>query len=465
MNTIAALQGKADRIVANTALAVAAPPGPTSLEPGAPAPARAIGHSVLNRVGILILNVSTGILTARTLHPAGRGELAAMLLWPVFLATATTVGLPSALIYHLRQRSSARGDLVVSGLSMATLFGVLASIAGVLFLPHWLHQYSPSVIRWAQLFLLTLPLWSIQIVGQAALEALELFTLSNIVQMLVPVSTLAGLLVFLALGRLTPVTAGIAYTLAIFPTSSTILLFLCRRGLRVAGSRLNFAACRSLLSYGVRSCGIDVLGALAINIDQVLVVGLLSPQAMGSYVVVLSLSRALLLFQSAVVMVLFPRAAGRTADEVVAMVGKAVRVTTIITAGAGIVVCLLGPTLLRLMYGVQYLSALAALRLLVLEVVIQGGVFVMAQAFMAMGRPGIVTILQAAGLSLSLPLMLVFIPRFGVSGAAGALLVSTTARFGLLLAGFPVFLKSRPPDVLPGPADLAELLALARRAF
>ena len=425
---------------------------------------RAVAHSMLNRIGILILNVSTGILTARTLHPAGRGELAAMLLWPVFLATATTVGTPSALIYHMRKSLGERSALVFNGLLLVTLFGSLATLIGVLLLPHWLHQYPADTIRWAQIFLLTLPLWSLQIAGQAALEALELFSLSNIVQTLIPVSTLAGLLFFLAIHHLNPVTAGMAYTLAIFPTTGTILAFLWRR--RPATNRFAWhpPTCKLLLGYGMRSCGIDLLGALALNIDQVLVVGLLSPQAMGSYVVVLSLSRALLLFQSAVVMVLFPRAAGRKPEEIVAMVGEAMRVTTLITACAGTAVCLLGPFLLRLMYGPQYLSAVPALRILVLEVVLQGGVFVMAQAFMAMGRPGIVTILQATGLSLSLPLMLVFIPRYGVSGAASALLLSTIARFVLLFTGFRFFLKHTPPDIRPRAADLRQILALVQRS-
>jgi O-antigen/teichoic acid export membrane protein len=89
----------------------------------------------------------------------------------------------------------------------------------------------------------------------------------------------------------------------------------------------------------------------------------------------------------------------------------------------------------------------------------------MAQAFMAMGRPGTVTLLQALGLSLSVPLMLLLIPRFGVAGAATALLLSTIARAIFLLTGFRLFLKSRPPNVIPRPADLRELVTLARRSF
>ena len=61
--------------------------------------------------------------------------------------------------------------------------------------------------------------------------------------------------------------------------------------------------------------------------------------------------------------------------------------------------------------------------------------------------------------------MLLFIPRFGVAGAALALLLSTTARAIFLLAGFTIFLDSRPPRVIPGRADLRELVLLAQRAF
>jgi O-antigen/teichoic acid export membrane protein len=91
-----------------------------------------------------------------------------------------------------------------------------------------------------------------------------------------------------------------------------------------------------MMGYGVRSYGIEVLGTLALQVDQVLVISLLSPSAMGSYVVVLSLSRMLNLFQNSVVMVLFPRAAGRSAGEVVALTGSSVRISGLITALSGI---------------------------------------------------------------------------------------------------------------------------------
>jgi len=60
--------------------------------------------------------------------------------------------------------------------------------------------------------------------------------------------------------------------------------------------------------------------------------GILKPGVMGSYVVVLSLSRVLNLLQTSVVMVLFPEAAGRPDREFVGITGDAVRINGLVTA-------------------------------------------------------------------------------------------------------------------------------------
>lgn len=417
---------------------------------------RAVVQSIGSKVLILALQAGTGILTARMLGPAGRGELAAMILWPLFVASVTTLGVPSSLIYHLRNRAAERGRLVANGFAMAAVMGVAAAAIAALILPWWLHQYSPWVIRAAQWFLITVPLCSVTLAGRAVLEAAHDFAASNGIQILTPFATLAVLLLFVTLHRMDPYTAAIAYIAASLPAFFFMLTRIRRAGIRAA--RIQLAGIKQLLQYGVRSYGIDVLGTLALQVDQVLVVSLLSAGAMGSYVVVLSLSRMLNVFQQSVVMVLFPKAAGHSPDKVMAMTGDSVRTSGLVTAICGVMVCLTGPTLLRLLYGAEYADAVGALRILVLEAVLSGVVFVLAQAFMALNRPGVVTILQGAGLSLSIPMMLWLIPRYGIYGAAVSLLVSTTSRLLLVCAGFRIFLKVSPPSLLPGWSDLRLLM-------
>jgi O-antigen/teichoic acid export membrane protein len=67
---------------------------------------------------------------------------------------------------------------------------------------------------------------------------------------------------------------------------------------------------------------------------------------------------------------------------------------------------------------------------------------------MALGKPGTVTILQGIGLGLSVPLLLVFIPAYGLLGAGFALLCSSTVRAILGLVCYPLILKVRPPGLV-----------------
>jgi O-antigen/teichoic acid export membrane protein len=413
---------------------------------------RAVAHSILSKLVILGLQAGTGILTARTLQPTGRGELAAMILWPLFMASVTTLGIPSSLIYYLRHRPAERAQLIANGFLMATVLGVIAAVVAAFILPWWLHQYPASIIHTAKWFILTVPICSLTLAGRAILEASDQFSTSNAIQILTPLSTLVGLLAFLSVHQLNPYTAAIAYIVASVPTFWLMVSRVRSVGLR--SWHCSPAVMNLIMGYGIRSYGIDLFGTLALQVDQVLVVSLLSPAAMGSYVVVLSLSRMLNLFQNSVVMVLFPKAAGRPAEEVISLIGNSARISGLITAFSGVIVCVTGPSLLRILYGKEYVGAVEALRILVIEVVLSGATFVLAQAFMTLGRPGIVTILQGIGLSLSVPMMLWLIPRYGIYGAAVSLLTSTIARLLFIYVGFKVFLKVRPPRLFPNGHDV-----------
>ena len=108
--------------------------------------------------------------------------------------------------------------------------------------------------------------------------------------------------------------------------------------------------------------------------------------------------------------------------------------------------------------GAEYSGASTTLKILLVEVTISGAVFILAQAYMAVGRPGMVTIIQSIGLSLSIPMMLILIPRWGINGAAVALLTSTIARFLFVYFGFGFILKMRPPDLIPCLSDIQFML-------
>lgn len=422
---------------------------------------RAVAHTTGAKLLVQILNAATGILTARTLLPAGRGQLAAMTLWSLFLASLTTFGIPSSLVYFLRSRPDRRGDLITSGLLMAGVLGVVTGLVGALFMPQLLHKYPMWLVRDAQWLMIVTPICSLTFVGRAILEAHSQFSASNVSQVLNPLVTLLALVALLLTHHLTVLSAALCYIIAIVPVAAVLVRRVLPWVDRTA--RPSVSGCKLLLSYGIRSYWIDLLGTLSFQVDQVLVVSILTPADMGLYVVMLSLSRMASVFQTSVTTVLFPKATGQSPERIRELIGRAGRVSLVITASATLFVGLLGPTLLKVFYGKDYTGATGCLRILLVEVTLSGLVFIFAQAFMALNHPGTVSLLQGFGLALSVPLMLVLIPRFGITGAATSLLLSTSARLLLICAAFPYYLKMPVPDLVPKRDDFNPLLRGLRR--
>ncbi len=422
--------------------------------------AAAVMQSVGAKFLIIGINAGTGILCARALGPTGRGELAAMILWPVLLGSALTLGVPSALTYQMQRSPEKRSELVGAALFIACLTALLGMIVGVVGMPYWLPQYSPHTILFARILLLGTPLTTLLLAGRAALESQGKFSASNKLLFATPALTLIWLVILKLTGTLTPVSAAIAYG----PVGIPPLIWMLRRLNEYHPSLRHFReATRLLGSYGLRSYGIDLCGTMALYVDQALVVRLLLPSLMGAYVVALSLSRMLNAFHTSVVMVLFPRSVGLERNHVVAMTGRAARMSTMLTSCAGLVIVIFGPQVLTMLYGAGYRDATAVLRVLVAEVVISGATLVLSQAFMALSRPGVVTTLQIVGLLFTIPLLLLLTPRFGLLGAGLALLISTTVRFISVVVSYPIFLKTGFPQLMPTAEDFTFMAVTVRR--
>ena len=439
-----------------------APVATPTAEAAIPAAPQRGSKSVMMTIGskfvIQVLSALTGILTARTLLPEGRGQLAAITLWSLLLAGMTTFGVPAAMVYFIRSRPDLRRILLSTGILLSLCTGTIGLLIGIIGLPHWMHQYPHWIIFYAQIFMVVAPLCSLSFVQRSILEANGNFSASNMSQVFNPLITIVCLFTLFAMHRLTVLSAAVSYCIAIIPV--VILLTVKLRPYLAEASRPSLSAAKLLLSYGVRSYGSDLIGQLALQVDQVLVISLLTPSLMGTYSVMISLSRMFNIFQSSVSSVLFPKASGSSAEKVLEMTGRAARVSLCITFLATASVAVIGPWLIKVFYGKDYTNASTCLRILLLEVTVSGLVSVLSQAFMALGRPGINTILQGIGLSTSVPLMLLLIPRVGLTGAALSLLASTCVRLALVCGSFVVVLKTQIPDLRPRTTDFEILFRM-----
>jgi O-antigen/teichoic acid export membrane protein len=397
------------------------------------------------------LNFGTGILVARTLEAHGRGVQAAISIWPLVIGGLFTLGIPSALRFRIPREPDRASQFLSTALIFALILGVGGIVAGLLFVPHWLSKYDASSIRFAQWILLFIPgSLGLLMIG-AFFEATGRFRQSNSLIYAPPASTLVALLVLALTHRMTPFTSTLAYYI---PTNVVFLvrLWSLRTDLRFPPTHLRKFA-TLLASYGVKAFGIDVLATLSTQIDQALVVRFLSAPQLGIYAVALAVSRVLNHFANALATVLMPKAAALPPTEALALVSRAARITFGATAIGAVVLSLVTPIAVPFFYGHDFTQAGRLAQILYVEVTLGATITVLAQAFLSTGRPGVVTTLQAVGLGAILPLMLFAIPRYGLLGAALALLGSTALRLAFVLVCFPVLLKVAPPNIFPSVAD------------
>src|ERR1035437_970550 len=61
-------------------------------------------ETLLTQIGLLALGALTGTAAARLLGPQGRGELAAIILWPSMLVTMVSMGMNQAIVFHTGKR-------------------------------------------------------------------------------------------------------------------------------------------------------------------------------------------------------------------------------------------------------------------------------------------------------------------------------------------------------------------------
>jgi antigen flippase len=406
----------------------------------------AIIQTAFANLAVQAVNLLCGILTARSLGPDGRGLLAAIIMWPQFLAYGMTIGIPIASVYWLKRRPDLSAELTGAGLLLSVGFGLLAALVGVAVIPHSLHTYPAPAIHLAQLWALVTPLELLAVTLIAQAQAADSFSSYNFFRFLSPFSVLVILAIEKALGHLTYSTAAFAYLLGGVPAMLWIAHWAWRYFRPAFHSTI--ATSRLLLGYGVRAWGADLLGTVATQVDRILVVALLAPEFMGLYVIAQSAAGALAFIPSAVAPITMPRSTNLDTDDILTLTGRAARATLCLMLFASLPLFFFGDFLLSLVYGSRFTGAAAVLPFLVVEAIAGGLTSVLAQAFLATGFPGTVSLLQGCGLFTSIPLLYWMIPRFGLRGAGCALMLSTLCRLMLVLLNFPYKLKSRPPGLI-----------------
>lgn len=410
-------------------------------------------QAVIFRFVIIGLNIATGVVTARLLGPEGRGILAAIGLWPRLLGIVFALGLESALLYRIQKTPEKRSSLFTAALLLGVIQSFIAVCIGIIFIPNWMSEYSTKTIRAAQCFMLISPIELCSLIFLGAYKASSSFTVINRIRTVVPIFQALLLAILVIFDKTHPISASLAYKLPI------IFLFIWQLQDLLKTYNLNLSDVKQnindLLGYSTRSAGITILNQLEIQADQVFLVGYLPPEVMGFYVVGLSSSRMLGIFQDSLSEILFPKAAGKSIKNIFVLAEHTARISIFIVIIAASILMVVSPLLIPLAYGNEFSSSIYIFRILCVKILFEKTALLLSQAFMAAGKPGVVTGLQIVGLIITVPSMVYLVPRYGLNGATSALLISAISRFLLVMIAYPVVLKMSMPSLIFNKSDIS----------
>ncbi|MHB8644057.1 MAG: oligosaccharide flippase family protein [Gaiellaceae bacterium] len=394
----------------------------TRTSPATPRLAGALGVSFGASVAILLLNVVTGVILARSLGPHDRGELAVVILWPTALAALGGIGLADATTYHAARRLIPSGSLAGTALALALAQGLAVVAVGIGVLPLVMHHYDATTLRTAFAFLAYAPVSMVALAAMSVLNGRRRFTTFQTLRLLTFALITAPVVALAATGSLNVRRAVATYLVAnvVIALIAIVLVCIeCDEPLAVDRKTL-----RSLLSFGIRSHAGSVSSLLNERLDQLLVSAFLAPIQLGLYVVAVTITSATSLFGGAVAPVASVQVAHLGVTKASATARNLVSLATWTSLSITLPMVVFARPLIGVFFGHEFESVTRVAQLLLVAAVFLSTNRALTATLNGLGRPLDAAIAEAAAVGCTLVLLATLLPTIGLVGAGIASLVA-----------------------------------------
>lgn len=384
--------------------------------------ARVLGASFVVSALIQVFNIGTGVILARTLGPAGRGALAAALLWPMLFGAIALVGVMEAATYHAARNTAPVGTLVGSGLVLVAAQAIVFSALCAAVLPVALGQQSHGALQAGFVYLAYIPINVTGLFLAGVLNGQRRYASFQTVRITVIVLTAVLIIALWVLGVLTVLHAVMVYIAASGLTTLLAWLITVRDVERLRFSR---AVARELFRYGIRSHASTVSAQFNERLDQLVISVFLTSSSLGIYVIAVTMTSATYLVGNSVAYVALPEIARLSPGEPrTRLARRFLQLTLLCSALVSLPVVLFPKPLIDFFFGHAFTSSAVIARVLVIAVVVLGANRVLEAILRAVGRPLDAGIAEFIALGATFVGLAVLLPLLGLMGAAAASLLA-----------------------------------------
>lgn len=390
------------------------------------------GTTITFSAGVLslLVGVGTSVILARVLGPEGKGIYSLAMLLPSLIVTFGNLGIGPATVYYVARDEFRRQVILGNNVLLSLGIGITGILAGLVVILFFREAVVPGVPPgYLLLALVLVPVEIFFSYVRYVLLGAQRIKEFNYVQ-IVQAALFLGLIALALLGLRAGVTGAILAGLITWLIVDALLFCLAKK---VAGGidfKPDALYVKQATTYGLQAHLANILGFLNYRIDIFLVNGFLGPAAVGLYTVGVGLVEKLWMISQAASTVLFPRVAAETEEERQKEFTPLVARTVLwATALGALVLALLSHWIVLFLYSEAFLPAVKALQALLVGIVALSAGRVLSNDLAGRGRPILNAYGGAATVAANVILNILWIPRFGIVGAAWASTVSYFVSF------------------------------------
>ncbi|MEA2656878.1 MAG: hypothetical protein QOI23_2243 [Chloroflexota bacterium] len=375
--------------------------------------------TVLIQVFQLITLVAITILVTRVTGAQGRGIYTLAASVASLSSFVAGLGISWAGIYYIGKRQFPLADVVSTLLTVSSVAAgvTMAILAGayVVFQPTYFHEMSPAqaamMVALTGLFQLATTSSSIVLGLNRPLEYAGLSAIQVVVALVLQA-------IFALAGSLTATSALVALAVGLAISAGLGFVLVGRE----APIRFGFDSkiLRSFLNFGLRGYTATLMMTVSYRLDALIVNGLSGVASVGYYSIATAMAEALWYGANGLALVMFPQISSMEKKEADRITPVVCRNAVFVTMIGALVMFALGQQLILTVFGPAMMPAVHPLWLLLPGIVTLTVAKIISSYLSGIGKPILSTYLAAGSMVLTIALDLLLIPRYGISGAAGA---------------------------------------------
>ncbi len=403
----------------------------------------------LSRTLALFMSLLVSIILARSLGPEGWGIYSLAILLPGILLIFFDFGITPATVFYIGKKKYPLSQIFGNNIFLSIFFSSLAIFAGVLivFLLRK-HFFSGVPTNYLLFGILYLPLNIFFYSVSAILLGVQKIKMYNLAFLLSGVFSLLLVVILVSIFKLGVLGAILAFIFSSF--APVIFLFITVRNLtKEISLHLNKNYLKDILSFGTKFHFSNIFAFLHSKINILLISFYINPVVVGFFYIANSLVTQIQSLAQSATVVLLPKIATEEEEkkkkEFTPLVCRNIILITFLGA---LFFFFLAKWLIVLFYSKEFLSSVLPFRILLPAIIAFAGSQILATDFIGRGKPMLNTYVNGGTLLLNIILSIIWIPKFGIEGAAWALTVSYIVMFISKLIIYSKISKNRIKDII-----------------